>query len=394
MRAMRCVRFQTMRSVRGIPLAVVLLMLLAALAAACSRGAAGGGTVSFRDRLELLPASVIDDPNTNVVVAMADLDQAAQLAGVERPADASDVDAVLDYVNAVTGIPGSDAGGPASVAALTPQAAHVDRLVQVNEFEDELGWSIADVSWFAEAQVAPNTLMVAGGDFDEARLSDAMGDRQDGMWRLGGEDGEVNIEEVSAARPIGESLRLALDDGRLIVGRSTPPVEEALDGGAPTLADNEVLRSLAQAMDDHDAYSALFTAGAQGADPASFLFGDPDASVEDVEEQFAEVQNQVLPQPFLGVAGGVTSVDGEPIVLFAYVHPNAETAQANADALRRIVEQGQSLQSEQPWSNLFTVDDISADGSTVVARLGLGERGNPQLPYNILMTRDSLVSHR
>ena len=363
-------------------------MLIAVLAAACS-GGAGGGAGSFRDRLELLPASAVEDPN-QVIVAMADLDRAAQLAGVERPEDAGNVDAVIEYAQAVTGVPGPDAGGPASVAALTPETAHVDRLVQVNEFDDEVGWSIADISWFAEAQAPPNTLMVAGGDFDEARMSDAMGERQDGMWRLGGEDGEVNIEEVSAARPLGESLRLAVDDGRLIVGRSTPPVEDALDGGARTLADVGALRSLTQAMDDHDAYSALFVAGGLFTiDPAAVVLdgGDPD-------EALAQVQEQVLPQPFRGVAGGLTSADDQPIVLLAYAHDTAEAAQANADALRRLVEQGRSLVSDQPWSNVFTVDDIGAEGTTVVARLGLGERGHPQLPYSLLMRRDSLVTHR
>ena len=361
--------------------------MLAVLVAACSTGV-GGGAVSFRDRLALLPASAIEDPNS-VVVAMADLDRAAQLAGVERPPDAGNVDAVIEYANAVTGIPASDSEGPADVAALTPATAHVERLAEVDQFDDELGWSIADVSWFAEAQTPPNTFMVAGGDFDEARMSDAMGERQDGMWRLGGEDGEVDVSNVTAARPLGESLRLALDDGRLIVGRSTPPVEEVVDGGARTLADNEVLGSLAQAMDDNDAYSAMFVAGGLFAiDPAVLLRGG------DPEEALAQAQEQVLPQPFLGVAGGITSADDEPVVLFAYVHPNAEAAQANADALRRIVEQGQSLQSREPWSNLLTVDDISADGATVVARLGLGEQGKPQLPYHILTSRDSLVTHR
>jgi hypothetical protein len=231
--------------------------------------------------------------------------------------------------------------------------------------------------------------MVAGGDFDEARISDAMGEREGGMWRLGGEDGEVNIEQVSAARPIGESLRLALDDGRLIVGRSTPPVEQALDGGARTLADIGALRSLAEAMDDHDAYSVLFVAGGLfTVDPTAVIVED------DPREALAQAQEQVLPQPFRGVAGGITSVDDEPIVLLAYAHDSAEAAEANADALRRIVEQGRSLMSDQPWSDLLTVDDVGAEGVTVVARLRLGEQGNPQLPYELLTSRDSLVTHR
>jgi hypothetical protein len=356
---------------------VPLLVVIAIVAAACSTSATGGAG-SFRERLELLPASVIDDPGT-VIVAMADLDRAAQLAGVERPADASDVDAVRAYVQAVTGIAGVDAPEPASVAALTPETAHVERLAQVDEFDDQLGWSIADVSWFAEVQVPPNTFMVAGGDVDEARLTEAMGERRDGIWRLGGEDGEVDFTSVSAARPLGESLRSALVDGRLIVGRSTPPVVDAVDGDGPTLADDDVLRSLAQAMDDPGAYSVLLTAGGSyGVDPRAALAG---------------LEDQVLPQPFRGVAGGLASEDGVPVVLLAYVHDSAAAAEANADALGGLLEKGHTLLTGEPWSNLLTAGEIGTDGSMLVARLGLAEQGNPQIAYDLLVNRDALVTH-
>jgi hypothetical protein len=372
---------------RGVTGLAVSLLLTTMAAAACLPGV-DSGAESFRDRLGLLPASAAVDADP-LIVAIADLDRAAQLAGVQRPADAGDADAVADYVAAVTGVGGPNAGKPASVAALTPQTAHVERVAQVGEFADELGWSISDVSWFAEVQSSPNTLMVAGGDFDEARLNGAMGERRDDLWWLGGEDGEIDPTGITAARPLGESLRSTLADGHLVVGRTTPPVTDALDGDGPTLAHDTVLESLAQAMDDHDAYSALLTArGSYGVDPATVVRGgNPQAAL-------AQLQDQVLPQPFRGVASGATVEDGAPIVLLAYAHDTAEAAQANATALGRIVEQGRSQRDNQPWSELVTVDEIRADGATLVARLRLAEHASPRLGYGLLLNRDSLVTHR
>jgi hypothetical protein len=362
---------------------MALVALVALVSTACSAGGAGDAG-SFADRLALLPASVADGSG-DLVVTMADLDRAAELAGVRRPPDAGDAVAVADYVRVVTGLTGLDPARPGVVAALVPDTVHVESTARVGEFADELGWSIADVSWFVEARVQPNTFMVAGGDFDEARLTSAMGERDGDVWRVGGEDGEIGIGH-SPARPFGESLRTALVDGNLVVGRSTPPVAAAVASDGPTLADDEVLRSLATAMNDAGAYSVLLTAA--GSYPVDAATGGATPSALD------RMRDQVLPEPFRGVAGGLTSQDGAPIVLLAYVHDTPEAARANADALRGLVERGHGRQSRVPWSEVLRVDGIRTDGGVLVARLGLAGKGYPQLAYQLLSTRDLLVLHR
>jgi len=74
---------------------------------------------------------------------------------------------------------------------------------------------------------------VLGGEFDEERLAAAIGEPQEDIWRLGGEDGTVDPAHTTAARPFGQPLRLALDEGRLLVSETTPPVEQTLANTRP-----------------------------------------------------------------------------------------------------------------------------------------------------------------
>ena len=117
------------------------------------------------------------------------------------------------FINAITGQLAPAEGETPAVAALAPEAAGIRSLPQVAEFAEEVGWSIADVSWFIEYQAPPEMFAVLGGSFDEDRLTDAMGAAEDGIWRLGGEDGQRDLDDVTVARPFGQSLRLALGGG-------------------------------------------------------------------------------------------------------------------------------------------------------------------------------------
>lgn len=369
--------------------ALAVLAALGMLLAGCSGddpdenltwpGPDGAGAAGLAERLAELPGVVAGDGDQLVQVAIADLDRAAELAGVTRPAGSTDSDQVREYVNALTG---QFADGP-PVSALFPEAANLERLAQVEEFATEVGWSVADVSWFAEYQVPPDTVTVVGGDLDESRLTGALGERPDDrIWRLGGEDYEVSLEEVSAARPLGQALRLALVDDRLAIARSTPPVEAVLTGGT-TLAEDPTLSALAAAMDDENAYSTLLLAGAPGTFQAQLP--TPQAQAEGADG---------LPQPFIGIAAGSAQVDGAPYAIFAYVHATEADAAANAEGLRALLEQGASVANRAPWSDQFGVDDIRVDGTTVLARLTIADGVPAIIPYNLLLRQDNLATHQ
>lgn len=354
------------RHVRGRALAALAASGL--LLAGCADGpkwSFGGEATGLAGYLATIPAVVVEGRgDSGLQISVADLDRAAEIAGVTRPAGSTDPEAVRSYLNALT-LPAPDA--PQVVAAQFPIAVSVERSHQVDEFAAEVGWSVADVSWFAEYQTQPDVFTVLGGDFDVDRLTAAMGERpDDGIWRLGGDDYEVDLTEVSPARPFGQALRLALiGDDQLVVSRATPPVEAALSGDA-TLADDPVLSALAAAMDAQEAYSA------------TFIVREPRPS------------KNGLPQPFTGVAAGTAYVDDTPYALLAYSHEDEAAATSNAEALRTLLEAGESM-TGTPWSEQFGVDDIQVDGTIITARLTL--RGaSPMAVYQILFSGDTLVT--
>jgi hypothetical protein len=318
-----------------------------------------------------------------MIVAMADLSRAADLADVDPPSDSRRTDAVGTYVRGLTGVRALDSEEPVKVAALVPDAANVDYWTKMAEFEREVGWSLLDVSWFVEYLDPLNSLMVAGGGFDDRRLGQAMGEPRDGLWRAGpDEDKPASTGARTAARPFGQSLRVVLDDNRLVVGRNTPLVKDATDGGGRTLADNSAMRALAAAMDDANAYSALFNA----------------SGIHKLDSRFAvkEVPNNVdraLPRPFDGVAAGLGNDAGVPTVVLAYAHHNRQDAEINAAALRRLIQNGLSLETGTPWNQTFVIRDIRANDSTVIALLRLRDGRHPQVVYDIINSRESLATH-
>lgn len=364
--------------------ALAALGVIGVLVAGCAdrdgADAPDGAGSGLAARLASLPESVVGDGDHPVQVAIADLDRAVELAGISRPADPTDPDEVREFLNALSGY---SADGP-PVSTMFPEAAQYQRVDQVAEFAAELGWSAADVSWFAEYQVPPDTFTAVGG-VEQFRVADALGERpDDGIWRVGGEDYEVDVQERTAARPLGQALRLALADDHLVISRSTPPVAAALTGG-PTLADDPTLSALAAALDSEDAYSALILSGQPG------TFEDqlptPQARAQAEADGVA-----ALPHMFTGVAVGSTQIDGTPYGVFAYVHETEADAAANADAVRTLVTEGASMITGAPWSERFELADIRIDGTTVIARLALGD-GPPLLPYNMLLRQDNLTSH-
>ncbi|WP_428965792.1 hypothetical protein [Micromonospora fluostatini] len=355
-----------------------ILLILGLAAAGCGGDDGGGGGAgndaprpvggSFVDRLALLPGSLADGDG-GILVTVADVDAAAKAAGVSPPGDVTDQDAVTAYLKALQGVRTPGEAAPPVVTPL-PERIGPAGLSRAGEFDAELGWSVLDVRWFVEYPTPPATLTVLGGTFTEQRLTAAMGAPADGRWRVGaGEDLSANLKERTVARPLGQPLTVALDSGRLVVSPSAGQVDAAVGAGGGTLADVPELRALAQAMTTEGAYATMLSARGR------YQVG-PDASPL---------------RPFGGVATGLV-LDGQPFLVLAYAHADAATAEANATALRTHLAQGRSLATRQPWSELLTAAEIRVDGTTLVARLALGDTP-PAMAWQLLTTRDSLVQH-
>ena len=140
--------------------------------------------------------------------------------------------------------------------------------------------------------------------------------------------------------------------------------------GKDTLADDDALVAVAEALDEHDVYSAALVL-----EPGA---GDDSASSPAGEGGLA---------PFDGFGiGSAHDGDGAQAVL-AYRCDDADGAEQNAAALRALFDDGASSQTRQPWSDLVTVDDVEVDGRMVVVTLDLLER-SPLLMLQSVFTRE------
>ena len=206
---------------------------------------------------------------------------------------------------------------------------------------------------------------------------------------LGDPDGDVDLADVTPARPIGESLFLARtgDEGLVVSTHTdaTGPVLAAVagEGEGPTLADDGPLAAAAAALDAEDAYGALLVSPGLAGGGARL---SPEASLATTDT--------CLPAAQTATATGITDDDG-PVMLVVLVHDTADTAATNAEALERLAAEGATLQSGRPWSEYVSVEGVEVTGDddeVVVGRLRIADEAPATIWQNVVSTRDGLVS--
>lgn len=304
-----------------------------------SAGSGSGGEFSVLAALGEVPAGV------EGMIEMGDIAAAIELAGVTRT-DALDGESVASWVRAVTGGPMDD-GGVAPVFVPMAEELGFSRVQITDEFHDELGWSLVNVDWFVAAGQPPTRFAVAGGEFGDEAL-DGLPEVADGVVTAGeGDDYYVDLENRTAARILGDPLRLARDGDRIAMSKSTPLVQRWREGGE-SLADDADLASVASTLDD---------VGVVGA----FLYG---LGGEDSEA------------PTLGIGW---SVDGETPVV-TVVHRFG--AEASVDDVRSEWESA----LENPQIDGIELADVSVDGQTAVVSLRV-TAGPPSRVLNMVMNR-------
>lgn len=343
----------------------------------------GGGRGPITEMLAALPAGESDG---SLTVAYGDLTVAADVAGVERPTDPDDREAVSRYVSALSGY-SSDDEERSQVAVAWPSMAEVQTVARMDEFVADVGWTILDVDQFIERQTPPESVMALRGYFDRSALNEAMGQAEDGVWVAGDPDGR-DLAERTAARPLGQPQWLSLQSNWLLITESAEDMDAARSEGDPreTLAEDDRLAALAGALDGEDVYTALLANDASATDPVA---GAPlrELSPEVVEAICAKA----LPERPLSLAAGLAD-DGGPVVVFALLHEDDAAAEANAEAIERMVEEGSSYRTRQRWSELVTLDRVTADGTITVVRLRPTEETSVGIWYDVFLTRDTLVS--
>jgi hypothetical protein len=372
---------------RSMPALVLAGATLASLAACSgdddsSSSKGDSGEFSVAGALADLPESALED---HYVLTAADLDRATELAGANRPAAGSDdEDELFDWALEVQGVRHEEGAAWPAVAVLFPEATNPEYLSQIAEFRDELGWTVLDVSSFAEVSAPPARFSVLQGDFDVEAIDAAIDSNDDDVWSIGEEDFAVDIADRSAARPLGESLRLAEQDGALAVSKSTPPIEDWL--GDEDRADrDEDLAAVAGALDEHDVYAAMILDG------DDLVFAAPTGRETTPEELDALLGEQLLPFEVLGA--GLTVVDGDAVGVLAYQHASADAAEENAALLETLFADGASVVTREPLASMFTDVEVAVDDTTVTVTFGFADDTSPIAVWRAVQAREAFASH-
>jgi hypothetical protein len=367
-------------------LPVIVLLTIGSVVAAC--GDSGGGEsrlssgdgYSVKGALAELPAGAHDDGS---LISTGDLAAATELLGLDRPEQA-DGESVVRWLGPLTTTSGEDGRfGPLFVPL--GEVFNVQRLNEVAAYDEALGWSVIDVDAFVEYSAPPNLFAVVAGDLDDATLSSDLDEVSEGVVTYGdGDDLEQNLEAPNPVDPLGRPIRLAQDGDRIAASFSTPMVEEWVAGADETLADDEALASVAEALDEADVVAAVLTAAQGGIDP---LVGG-ELSPEQLEAVMAQVEEQVPPAPFDVVGIGWGADEGEAAIEVAYHFSSADDASEAVGSFERLYGEGTSLVTNEPISDQLTLDDVTADGEVVAVSLTLPDDSRPQVIYDMLFRRD------
>lgn len=199
-----------------------------------------------------------------------------------------------------------------------------------------------------------------------------------------GEGEDFELSEPNAVSRLGVSLRLAQDGDRIAASPSTPFVEEWVAGPEETLADDESLSSVADALDDADVVAAVVTRVEGGLDQ----LGRRPLSEEQIEAIIKLAEDEVPAAPFDAVGLGWSVEDGEAMITVAYHFASGDEAADAVGALENLFRDGLSFVTDQPISDRLTLQDVTADADVVSVSLTLPEDSQPQIIYAMLQRQD------
>lgn len=191
---------------------------------------------------------------------------------------------------------------------------------------------------------------------------------------------------------LGQSRRIAFPDpSTFLYSRDDDTMHALLDAtddpGSTSLAADDAHLAVAAALDDNGVYSAMIL-GQQLLNP---LASSPGQSAEQAKKVIAEMRKHAL-KPYLLAGIGETLVDGSPRTVIVLANADADAARANAEALRGLITDGRSLQSQRPWSDFFGIDSVTTDGSLTIGVLTLTDPTRVTTWYRAVTSRDTLLA--
>ncbi len=333
-----------------------LLMIVSAvlLLPACS-DAKGGGSSSTADRLSLvgLLRSVPDTAeNRGGPVYYSNLARVRQ--GEHASSSDNDI-ALLD--------------DRSSRRLFLPDA--IGRSVFRPEFAEFAGFDSRAIDATLEFGLPPDSVAILvgtmkAGDVQKGLAASPGGDQLvnenvgDVSYFSLGKDDETDLKSVSAIRPVGQPLRMALAGDTLYWARTRASIDAcvaATGGTAKSLADDADYLATALALDA------------------------------------AAVVNGILLSPAAGeswiTAGLGETFQGESsTVTIALLYADAATATTAATALRAHVEDDASIVTKAPWAETLTVTDVHTEGPLLVGTL---TSKSPGIATRVVLQRDDLL---
>jgi hypothetical protein len=250
------------------------------------------------------------------------------------------------------------------------------QLVQYGRQAQQLsGFDAANISADIEAPVAPKEYLAARGTFDQKAIDAAV--HKDPKWKSALKtpkfhgttvyswlaNNVINVRQANTGlfTEIGGSRRFAFPDrSTFLYSRSDPEIHAMLNSGN-TLADAPGFTDLANSLDKQSVYSAEFL--------RSQSIGDYLKSFKNLSPVVgAQLAKHVL-APYKQAAIGVAAPNGRQQVVLALSNTDHAAAQTNVGRLRDVLTSGRNVQADQPWSDVFHIDGISASGPTTVALL-------------------------
>ncbi len=362
----------------------LLIVLTAWFVAGCSGDDETSSDRSFTESLSWIPSNR-DNANQVLLLNLATLRRSA---GVELPADRTDVDQINAYQAALT-----DASRLDDLTLLVLNQ-DVSREATQSNYLDYLHLSLSDVDLIAEAGIPPDRFFLAGGRFDAGAAADTLRvcsgcfQTTDNYEHKGVNYFGWGIELRQHLRErlsppmydnLGRGGRLFLTD-RIAIRTPTDALMRAtLDAGAlddrSSLADREDFQLAAEALDREQAWFAMMTTSTLGprfweeiGDIWLDFLDDP-AEAKRLEEQWNPAPDTPVLRAHQLFAAGAVSDGQDNHLVVVLVHENAADAEASVELLRRRIDELPSAASGEPWSEIITAADIEADGRVLVARL-------------------------
>jgi hypothetical protein len=347
--------------------------------------------------LAMVPTSIAGDPATDTGVMINLYWKAAAAGGLTVPDDPTDADAQAQYAMDLTSRTDKHLG-----------VAGTDLLQQLGSPVSSAGQPIAlsDVAADVQAGQPPHVAVAARGNFDTSAIDTAFRNNTDWKDELTTPDYhghtfyrwmddlkmDVTKRYTGLFTDLGQSRRIALPDAStFLYSRDDATMHALLDAGddpaSVSLAGDDEHLAVATALDEHDVYSALII-GQQLLAP---LVTSSNLSPEQAKKVIAVMREHAL-KPYLLAGIGETLVGGSPRTVIVLANADADAAEANAEALRGLITDGQSMQSQRPWSDFFGIDSVSTDGSLTIGVLTLTDPARVTAWYQAVMNRDTLLA--